>query len=261
MSMPIKKEIYGNMEVYHPDGTLMFRCDEKRSNWYLNRNLAVKINDNAIQLTFVPKGKGHIKEPYYLVKKDNKCVVCGCIENLTRHHAVPIGFRRHFPDNLKSRCSHDIVALCVDCHEKYEIHANKLKRELMENAGIIPKMKNSEEWKKVNLLKKIKGIAKTLFENYDKIPADRKQHLFGCLNEYAGTCLNCKEDLDSILAIPEEQISRRTKMDCSTSKLYVSKIENIEEFIRMWRQHFVSTMQPNFLPAHWDVNHRLTSNG
>jgi hypothetical protein len=39
-----KKKIYGNYQVFSPDNVLMFRCDEKKANWYLDRDLAEKID-------------------------------------------------------------------------------------------------------------------------------------------------------------------------------------------------------------------------
>ena len=47
-----------NWEVYHPDGTHMFTCGEKKATWYLERDLAKRTADGRIQLTFEPKGNG-----------------------------------------------------------------------------------------------------------------------------------------------------------------------------------------------------------
>ena len=57
----------------------MFRCCKKKAIWYLDRNLGTKVSENPliIQLTFVPKGIGHIDDPYFLQEMHNRCVVCG----------------------------------------------------------------------------------------------------------------------------------------------------------------------------------------
>ena len=50
----LKNPQYENCEVLNPDGELMFRCCYKKANWYLDRNLGVKIKDNplVIRLNF-----------------------------------------------------------------------------------------------------------------------------------------------------------------------------------------------------------------
>ena len=55
---------YDNCKVYHPNGKLMFYCSLKRLNWYLKNDLAEKLDDTSIKLTFTPKGEG---EPYDVV--------------------------------------------------------------------------------------------------------------------------------------------------------------------------------------------------
>jgi hypothetical protein len=42
----------------------------------------------------------------------------------------------HFPEHLKSHRSHDIVLLCVDCHEIAHSAAEKYKRRLAQEFGI-----------------------------------------------------------------------------------------------------------------------------
>jgi hypothetical protein len=39
-----------------------------------------------------------------------------------RHSIVPHTYRRHFPLRFKSHLSHDIVLLCLKCHQVCEVH-------------------------------------------------------------------------------------------------------------------------------------------
>jgi hypothetical protein len=71
------RKIYGNYRVYSPDDILMFRTNLKKINWYLGRNLAQKIDEESIKLTFVPNGMGCYGVGYGLGKMQNICVVCG----------------------------------------------------------------------------------------------------------------------------------------------------------------------------------------
>ena len=104
------RKIYGNYKVFSPEGHLMFRCDLKKANWYLSRDLAHLFSDDphTIQLKFQPKGLGNHNKVYGLTEMDNKCVVCGTNEFLTRHHVVPISYRRFFPVEIKSHNFHEL---------------------------------------------------------------------------------------------------------------------------------------------------------
>ena len=50
------RKIYGNCQVLSPEGHLMFRCESKKANWYLKRDLADIITDEplVIKLKFQP---------------------------------------------------------------------------------------------------------------------------------------------------------------------------------------------------------------
>lgn len=54
---------------------------------------------------------------FYSTSRANRCVVCGCEEHYLRYRVVPACYRRCFPTHLKSHRSHDIVLLCLDCHQ------------------------------------------------------------------------------------------------------------------------------------------------
>ena len=43
---------------------------------------------------------------------------------------MPHTYRRHLPEFLKSRSSHDIVLLCVKCHQLASFHADSLRARL-----------------------------------------------------------------------------------------------------------------------------------
>lgn len=59
-----------------------------------------------------------------------RCVACGDDSHYLRYKVVPACYRRHFPVHLKSHRSHDIVLLCVDCHEVAHQAAAAVKLEL-----------------------------------------------------------------------------------------------------------------------------------
>lgn len=100
-----------------PEGTLLCTCNRKKIDWYLSRNLADLVSEDppTIKLKFKPGGNGHATEPFYLSKKENRCVICGSYKEVIRHSVVPHSYRQYFDLKYKSRSSHDIVLVCRKC--------------------------------------------------------------------------------------------------------------------------------------------------
>lgn len=106
---------------------------------YLCRDLAKLVDDNppAIILLFEPKGRPEDEDnDFYVQSKKNICVGCGEGSHYLRYRIIPSCYRMHFPEHLKSHRSHDIVLLCVDCHEVAHAAAEKYKRQIAAEFGI-----------------------------------------------------------------------------------------------------------------------------
>ena len=85
----------------------------------------------AIMLLFEPKGRPEDEDnDFYIQSKRNMCVGCGERNHYLRYRIIPSCYRVHFPEHLKSHRSHDIVLLCVDCHEVAHAAAEKYKRQV-----------------------------------------------------------------------------------------------------------------------------------
>jgi exonuclease 3'-5' domain-containing protein 2 len=93
---------YDHCRLLGPDGTLMALIPLKRFKWYLKKGLAKQIDENSIQLNFLPKGNGNVGDDFYLNERKNRCVCCGTDDNFTKHHVVPQEYRIHFPLEMKS---------------------------------------------------------------------------------------------------------------------------------------------------------------
>ncbi len=113
-------KIYDSLRVLAPNGELMHLTREDKVEWYLEHDLAERIDDRTIRLKFTPSGLGHAGHNFYLIPRENRCVVCGDARKLTRHHVVPACYWRHIPKRYKSGSSHDVLATCVECHTTYE---------------------------------------------------------------------------------------------------------------------------------------------
>lgn len=88
-------------------------------------------------LLFEPKGRPEDEDnDFYIQSKKNICVSCGEGNHYLRYRIIPSCYRMHFPEHLKSHRSHDIVLLCVDCHEIAHAAAEKYKKEVAAEFGI-----------------------------------------------------------------------------------------------------------------------------
>lgn len=106
---------------------------------YIRRDLAKLVEENppAIILLFEPKGRPEDEDnDFYIQSKKNICVGCGEGNHYLRYRIIPSCYRMHFPEHLKSHRSHDIVLLCVDCHEIAHSAAEKYKRKIAAEFGI-----------------------------------------------------------------------------------------------------------------------------
>jgi exonuclease 3'-5' domain-containing protein 2 len=252
------KLIYGNCKLLAPNGTLLCRCNREKADWYTSRNLAEVEQEepHTVRLNFEPKGMGHSNEPYYLAEKENRCVVCGAENDLTSHHCVPLCFRRWLPQELKKFSSHDVLVVCVSCHKKYEARAWELKSRLFFEAN----GKKLGEWNREKR-REFAAIsaAHTLIHFGAKVPPDGVKRLLDRVVEYLG-----REplDLDLLnLSAKRRQRSRENRKSCNLGvvmgKSVIDKTTNLYQFMKIWRQHFVMTMNPQYLPKYWDINHLL----
>ncbi len=251
-NMPtLKTPLYGNCRVEDPAGLHIFNASMKKCRWYLRKELADVINKEpfTIRLTFVPKGGGRKFDPFYLQKRENICVCCGSIQSITRHHIVPIMYRKWFDDEIKDHSSHDILPVCYSCHEKYETFADAFKAELLKEVGI----DTGKPYAMVldTALKKVCLYATALLKHREAIPADRYNNMMGVIREHYGKQEITDDDL--VNASKVEYNTRRIDY-VPEGKLVVDAIGDIEVFIRRWRNHFLTFTEAKYMPKYWDVN-------
>ena len=259
-SVPIDRKIYGNYKVLSPDNILMFRCDEKKAQWYLTRDLADIVEDFTIKLKFTPRGLGNHDKPFGLTEMDNVCVNCGTPDFLTRHHVVPYCYRKHFPLHLKSHNFHDVLSLCIDCHEKYERKADELKEYLAQKYhvstnGIISKYNiirdgvvghNKITLEEIQMRKVISNCNLLLRDDKSEIPLSRIEEVEREVREFIGGDYT-EDDLKEISNL------KPTILEKTHGQVVVEMIDDVQEFIEMWRKHFVDNNECKFMPENWDI--------
>lgn len=257
MSQAAQTPIYENCRIESPDGITLCLCHKHRGEWYVKRNLAEVIRESpyTVRLKFKPKGYGHCDNAFYLTPKQNICVVCGANQDLNRHHVVPRCYRRYFEDQVKSHDMHDVFPLCVKCHNAYEEHASRLKEEIGKEYGIPLNGHKVENVERKYFT--IRSHANALIHHGDKIPPLRRDFLLQAIREHLG---KHEVSQDEIRAAMEESIAKINGMtyygehECHGQGV-VARLTDMQAFIKRWRQHFVSTMNPKFLPEHWRIDH------
>ena len=243
--IPKDRKIYGNWQVQSPDGILMFRCDEKKAMWYVKRNLGDIINNDPkiVKLNFIPNGLGNHQRSYGLTEMLNICVVCGTNEFLTRHHVVPHCYRKYFPLEIKSHNFHDVLSVCVHCHDKYERKADDYKTQL---SIIYTAPINGESIDNKEIIKARK-LANSLINFESAMPENRKVEIKNQIKDILGIKKLHKSRLHRLLNI-EVKYSNKTH-----GEIVVSKIDDIKVFMTSWRRHFIENNDCNFLPKDWSV--------
>lgn len=246
----LSEKAYDSYVMRHPDGGFMCYCSKKRANWYVERGLASWMEEGSTEfvLKFVPGGVGKRGIPFYEEALENRCVVCGADGELNKHHVVPAAFRRLMPLRFKKSNHHDVLAICLDCHEEYERHASAFKKELADEA--LRKSVSSSEFAETEREKTTWAIASGAIKARKTLERAEK----------------------SGMKIPEDRLAELRRMAAaapvesrkfegsSPSEMIMGAIADEEElrrFIRDWRRHFVKFAKPMFLPKFWSVEHCL----
>jgi hypothetical protein len=242
--MPSKR-LYGNIRVLPPGSeTVLFRTNAERVEWYLKLGLGVLEDPDVMRLTFEPKGPGHAEDPYFLQEFKNRCVVCGTEEGLSHHHIVPECYRKYFPrtkDNF-GRWMYDVLLLCVGCHGRYEVRAWELKVAICKEYGVELGGETNLDRSRLYAIK----AAAALMNHASKMPEARRKELEGWLEDHFGYG-------------PDPSEYRKIWKELAHGIEYVAPgriiverhVKDVDAFATRWREHFLKTMNPEFLPELW----------
>lgn len=234
--------MYDNCRIYSPNGELMGFVDKDRYDWYLKKNLAVALDEKSIKLNFIPKNyMPWNKNEYLHEERKSICVVCGTSDELSKHHVVPTRYRKHFPVEIKSHSSFDVLPLCEKCHTEYENHSNDFSKELV--------VKNGLENAKKEYKQKLKdlGLVATYINKGDELSEENKNSIMEKIKVKFNRPDLTVEDLPKIL---EDNNDFLEGFHTILNKRLVDIYGHID-FIRMWRKHFVEKSKPKFLAESW----------
>ncbi|KAL7288082.1 hypothetical protein TKK_0017871 [Trichogramma kaykai] len=267
-SVPTRnKPLYHNCYLQAPDGDILCTCDRKKADWYVSKGLGEVVLEDpfTVKLKFEPSGRalGDVGK-YYTQVKVNQCVVCGSDEKFVRKNVVPREYRKYFPLVMKSHQSHDVLLLCPSCHEVSNCHDLQFRRKLASlcNAPLVcPVQKKnddrSREWQT------LKSAVKALKDG-SNIPPGRRRELEHCIQQYSG----CEFITSALLKNLEEQLYKKISInDVNSNKpnfpphgqkvvqFFESQEGGLVELEKLWREHFLTTMKPKFLPELWSISH------
>jgi len=256
----------------------MFTCGEKKVYWYLERTLAKIIGDKKIQLNFIPKGNGFEDyEDFGRGIRETRCVVTGREDGLQRHHIVPYCYRTYFPEEFKSKNHHDVVLINNEIHGEYELLANLYKDDIAHAFGV----KTINEFN-VEYTTKLREIGKenaiiihainSIFKCYGRMPYKIKLEKLHFISKKTNIPYNVIKDFTYIqmyklyLLLKQRHIDEIYAFKEENRHLYdhgyhvVQKLdteEKIMEFVKLWRNHFIDTMQPKYMPNGWSIDFRI----
>jgi len=235
--LDIKNKIYDNYVIYHPDGRLLSYVNKSRIKWFLKKGLAIQINEYSIKLTFEPNLAD--KNSVNIFKKENICVKCGGDNKLTKHHVVPYCYVKHMDELTKGRNVYSVVVLCRDCHNEYEEEASKLKSKILEDYDF-------SNMRQIDLA--LKDVI-NLQRHIDKIPGDKFEKMILNIETTFKISLKNKKDLQNILSSYSNQRSE-TFFTYEVVKK-ITENNELEKFMIMWRKHFFTQVNPQFMPEGW----------
>lgn len=267
-----------NWKVFHPNGRHMFTCGEKKASWYLDRNLAIPIGNKKIKFTFDPKGNGfEDNEIFGRGARINRCVVTGIEDDLQRHHIVPYCYRSYLPNEFKSKNHHDVVLINSKTHSEYELFANEFKSKiaLLYNVKTTEELNNEYTLKLRDLNKEnfiTLNVINSIFKTYGKVSNStviNKLHFisensnipFDKLSKYNYLQLyKLYLNLKNKCGVEVNQFKEDNRVLYDHGYQVVKQLdseEKIMEFVKLWRNHFIETMQPKYMPTGWSIDFRI----
>ncbi|XP_045760722.1 exonuclease 3'-5' domain-containing protein 2 [Maniola jurtina] len=261
------KPLYHNCFLEAPDGELLCTCDNNKAMWYVTKELADVVSEDPlkVRLRFEPAGRsvGDVGR-YYQLTKENKCVVCGAKDSYIRKNVVPREYRKYFPEIMKEHSSHDVVLLCVACHQLSNMLDRALRERLAEQcAAPLGSHGNSKIIEDPDC-KKIRSAARALLYQSRKhvLPEARRKELEGVILQHY---LLHDEITEELLkeAAQIEVVFENEDYESHGYKVteYYKKNEGLLRLEELWREYFLKTMHPRHMPELWSLKHneeRLT---
>ncbi|KAM5274280.1 exonuclease 3'-5' domain-containing protein 2 [Ctenodactylus gundi] len=253
-----KSPLYDNCFLHAPDGQPLCTCDRRKAQWYLDKGIGELVSEEpfVVKLHFEPAGRPESPGDYYLMVKENLCVVCGKTDSYIRKNVVPHEYRKHFPIEMKDHNSHDVLLLCTSCHAISNYYDNHLKQQLAKEfqapIGSEEGLRLLEDLER----RQVRSGARALL-NAESLPAHRKEELLQALRKFYNTDTITEEMLQEAASL-ETRISNENYVPHGLKVVQCHARGGLRSLMQLesrWRQHFLDSMQPKHLPQQWSVDH------
>lgn len=253
-----KSPLYDNCFLHAPDGQPLCTCDKKKAQWYIDKGIGELTSTEPfiVKLKFEPSGRPESQQDYYLITKENLCVVCGKRESYIRKNVVPHEYRKHFPVQMKDHNSHDVLLLCTACHAASNCYDNILKQQLAQDFNAPIGCEESVRLLEDPARRQVRSGARALL-HADSLPDSRRDELQYILKAFFNVETLTDELLEEGAALEtrifnENHIPHGLKV---TQSCAIGGLRALMSLEKRWRQHFLDYMQPQHLPPLWSVDH------
>ncbi|XP_058149197.1 exonuclease 3'-5' domain-containing protein 2 isoform X2 [Dasypus novemcinctus] len=251
-----KSPLYDNCFLHAPDGQPLCTCDRRKAQWYLDKGIGVSEEPFVVKLQFEPAGRPESPGDYYLMVKENLCVVCGKRDSYIRKNVIPHEYRKHFPIEMKDHNSHDVLLLCTSCHAISNYFDNHLKQQLAKEFQAPIGSEEGLRLLEAPERRQVRSGARALL-NAESLPSHRKEELLQALKEFYNTDVVTDKMVQEAASL-ETRISNENYIphglkvvQCHTE----GGLRSLMQLESRWRQHFLDSMQPKHLPQQWSVDH------
>lgn len=252
-----KTPLYDNCVLQAPDGEPLCTCDYKKARWYMDKGLGNEISEDPliVRLNFEPAHRPILDSQYYIQAKDNACVVCGSKESLLRKNVVPREYRRNFPDVMKHHISHDILLLCVQCHQLSNLRDLDFRYMLAAECDAPFESHEVTKCREDPVLRRIKSAGRALRRSREKLPKDRVVALEQILKDHYEVSSLTQEQIDEAVELDTKIYNADFVPHGQKVVDHYKRNGGLISFETKWREHFLETMRPKFMPALWSVDH------
>ncbi|XP_048505006.1 exonuclease 3'-5' domain-containing protein 2 isoform X2 [Athalia rosae] len=265
ISIPTRnKPLYHNCYLQAPDGEILCTCDHKKAEWYVEKGLGVMVKEDpyTVRLKFEPSGRaqGEVGR-YYTQIKVNRCVVCGSTEKFIRKNVIPREYRKYFPVVMKEHQSHDVLLLCPPCHQNSNMQDLQMRKRLAEMCDAplsVPAVSIDDAYQ--SHWRRLRSAVRALRKE-SSLPEQRRLLLESHVMELTG----CAEVTPQLLEELEQQIKKkapassvqaaRTPHGLKVVEYFESCAGGLVELEQLWREFFLLTMEPKYMPKLWSVSH------
>ena len=172
---------------------------------------------------------------------------------------MPHEYRKYFPAVMKDHQSHDVLLLCVSCHQQSNHHDTQLRRRLADQCGA-PVGSEADVKVRANLdMKRLRSAGRALQANRGKVPGipeRRREELLTVLREHYQTHTVDDQIIDMAADCPVNEENENYVPHSRAVVQHFLERGGLLELEVMWRQHFLETMKPRHLPPLWSVHHQ-----